>query len=440
DSNGGGSWAIFKPVDQSIFYDLTRPGYASGATVDNTGFIFGGHASYRSSPQTSQLRENVPIPGIVSFNITSTRWQNDTLWRPEIQDLNAPHVFFCFRYCSDVHIYQATRGLTSDANNPPPFNNITIYDPSKKTWLSQTATGQVPSGRSTACTVGVKGDNGTYEIFLYGGQNIFGLHGNISLTQYRENVALDEIYVLSLPAFAWFKADYPARHPRVGQTCHLVGNRQMLSIGGRDPTVVYNDTTSVDPFLHSLGIFDLTTLHWSDGYNADAEPYESPTVVKAWYAANGPSTRTWDSPAVQRLFLQEASSTGGTGTSTSSPEKSGSSSAGAIVGGVVGGIAALCLLIGLVWWLRRRKRRASDGIGKDPTPEQQTHQDHQQSELSAREKPYRHEMQDDYRPHEMDGTHSAAEMAGAYSAAELYGGSPRAEMGTQSQSLPQQQR
>lgn len=214
----------------------------------------------------------------------------------------------------------------------------------------------------------------------------------------------------------------------------------MLSIGGRDPTVVYNDTTSVDPFLQSLGIFDLTTLQWSDGYNADAEPYESPTVVKAWYAANGPSTRTWHSPAVQRLFLQEASSTGGTGTSPSSPEKSGSSSTGAIVGGVVGGIAALCLLIGLVWWLRRRKRRASDGIGKDPTPEQQTHQDHQQSELSAREKPYRHEMQDDYRPHEMDGTHSAAEMAGAYSAAELYGGSPRAEMGTQSQSLPQQQR
>lgn len=261
DGNGGGSWAIFKPVDQSIFYDLTRPGYASGATVDNKGFIFG---------------------------------------------------------------------------------------------------------------------------------------------------------------------------------------------GGRDPTVVYNDTTSADPYLQSLGIFDLTTLQWSDGYNADAEPYESPTVVKAWYAANGPSTRTWDSSAVQRLFLQEESSTGGTGaspsspeksggtgTSTSSPEKSGSSSTGAIVG-VVGGIAALCLLISLVWWLRRRKRRASNGIGKDPAPEQQTHQNHQQSELSAREKPYRYEMQDDYRPYEMDGTHSAAAMAGTYSAAELYGGSPRAETSTQSQSLPQQ--
>ena len=86
DGNGGGSWAIFKPVDQSIFYDLTRPGFASGATVDNAGFILGGRASYRSSPQ---FREDVPIPGIVSFNISSTLWQNDTLPR-NIEDMNAP--------------------------------------------------------------------------------------------------------------------------------------------------------------------------------------------------------------------------------------------------------------------------------------------------------------------------------------------------------------
>ncbi|CAO1601173.1 hypothetical protein XANCAGTX0491_004837 [Xanthoria calcicola] len=165
DGNGGGSWAIFKPVDQSIFYDLTRPGFASGATVDNTGFILGGRASYRSSPQTSQLREDVPIPGIVSFNISSTLWQNDTL--PEyIENLNAPQGMLAAVdfFGTDGLLIQA--GLTSDAYNPPPFNNITIYDPSDKTWHSQTATGEVPSGRSTACTIGVKGDNGTYEMSI----------------------------------------------------------------------------------------------------------------------------------------------------------------------------------------------------------------------------------------------------------------------------------
>lgn len=207
----------------------------------------------------------------------------------------------------------------------------------------------------------------------------------------------------------------------------------MLSIGGRDPTDVYNDTTSADPFFQGLGIFDLTTMQWSNGYNADAEPYETPAMVKAWYAANGRSTRTWDSPATQRLFLQETSSTGERSGSPSPPKKSDSSSTGDIVGGVVGGIAALCFLIGLVWWLRRR-RKASNDIGKDPTSE---HEENQHSELSAREKP--HELQDDYRPYEMDGTHSATEMAGAYSAVELYGGSPCVEMSTQSQIVPRQQ-
>ena len=271
--------------------------------------------------------------------------------------------------------------------------------------------------------------------FVYGGRNIVGLNANIILTQYAENIALDEVYVLSLPAFAWFKADYPARHPRILHTCQVVGNRQMLSIGGHDPTDVYNNTWIADPFSQGLGIFDLTAMQWSDRYNAGAEAYETPAVVKAWYAANGPSTRTWDSPAVKKLFLQDQDTPGleQTGTSSPEPDDSASSSTGAIVGGVIGGLAALCLLIGLVWWLRRRKGRASDATTQNPTPEQQVHPDHFQSELSAKEKSYRHEMENDYRPYEMDGTHSAAEMAGAYSAAELYGGHPQAELDSQGQ-------
>ncbi|KAL8652408.1 MAG: hypothetical protein Q9226_004283 [Calogaya cf. arnoldii] len=437
DGVGGGLWTIFEPADDSIFHGLTRPDSASGATLDNTGFIMNGLASSRTSPQTLYYRGRVPVPGIVSFNITNNLWQNDT--SPQyIKDLSVPEgvIAGVSAFGTDgLLMITPTSGLTSNVYNPPPFNNITIYDPSDKTWHAQTTTGQAPAARSLPCTVGVKGDNGTYEIFLYGGSNVVGLNANLSLTQYAENIALDEVYVLSLPAFAWFKADYPPRHPRVRHTCQVVGNRQMLSIGGHDPTNVYNNTWIADPFSQGLGIFDLTAMQWSDRYNADAEPYETPAVVKAWYAANEPSTRTWNSPAVRKLFLQDQDTPGSGQPSTSSPApaKSGSSSTGAIVGGVIGGLAALCLLIGLVWWLRRRKGRASDGIAQNPTPEQQVHPDHFQSELSAKEKPYRHEMENDYRPSEMDGAHSAAEMAGAYSAAELYGGSPGAELDSQGQ-------
>ncbi|KAL8801700.1 MAG: hypothetical protein Q9182_004294 [Xanthomendoza sp. 2 TL-2023] len=291
DGNGGGAWDLFKPVDDSAFYRLTRPDGASGATVDNTGFIFGGHESARSSPQTKYLSTNVPIPGMVSFNITSGLWSNDTM-PSYIEELDAPQGILAsvLAFGSDGLLILA--GLTKDGYNPPPLNNITIYDPSNKTWHAQTATGQVPSGRGLACTVGVKGDNGTYEVFMYGGLNIPGINGNTSLTQYKDDVALDQVYVLSLPAFAWFKADYAAQHPRIRHTCHVVGNRQMLSIGGHDPTNGYNDSVATpDPFAQGLGIFDLSSMKCSDRYDADAKPYVTPEVIKACYNANGKLTQ-----------------------------------------------------------------------------------------------------------------------------------------------------
>lgn len=251
------------------------------------------------------------------------------------------------------------------------------------------------------------------------------------MTQYNENTALDEVYVLSLPAFAWFKADYPAQHPRILHTCHTVGNGQVLSVGGHDPTDVYNNSVTADPFMQGLGIFDLTKMRWSDRYDADAQLYQTPAVIKAWYAENGTSPIQWNNPDVQRLF-QQANTTSGASTSTTPSQTSSASPSekppkigniGAIAGGVVGGVIVITLL--LVWWLRRRRKRANrSGKSKDILPEQQAHE----SELSAKEKMQLHEMQDEFRPYEMDGSHSKAEMAGAYSAAELYGTQAHAEL------------
>ncbi|KAL9629854.1 MAG: hypothetical protein Q9204_005044 [Flavoplaca sp. TL-2023a] len=89
DGAGGGLWDMFSPADDSIFHQLTRPDSASGATVDNTGFILKGVASARTSPETLYYSGRVPIPGIVSFNITSNLWQNDTM--PQyVENLSAP--------------------------------------------------------------------------------------------------------------------------------------------------------------------------------------------------------------------------------------------------------------------------------------------------------------------------------------------------------------
>lgn len=90
DGKGGGSWSRFRPVDDSVFWELVRPD-GTGATLDNTGFIFWGKESGKTSPQTMTLGNSIPVPGIVSFNITTNRWVNDTM--PQyIQDERAPMV------------------------------------------------------------------------------------------------------------------------------------------------------------------------------------------------------------------------------------------------------------------------------------------------------------------------------------------------------------
>jgi hypothetical protein len=100
-------------------------------------------------------------------------------------------------------------------------------------------------------------------------------------------VDFDEVYILSLPAFRWFKAPYEARYGRHRQTCHVVGRRHLLSIGGLDAIETRlhygNLFDTPDPFPQGLGLFDMTSLNWTTYYNASAAPYEQSALVAEFY-------------------------------------------------------------------------------------------------------------------------------------------------------------
>ena len=50
---------------------------------------------------------------------------------------------------------------------------------------------------------------------MYGGRLVGGgASGELTAAQKAYVQDLDAVYVLSLPAFRWFRADYPARNPR----------------------------------------------------------------------------------------------------------------------------------------------------------------------------------------------------------------------------------
>lgn len=171
---------------------------------------------------------------------------------------------------------------------------------------------------------------------------------------------LSTVYILTLPAFHWLAAPVAASTWRSFHTCALIGNRQMVSIGGIHDQE--NWQTWNDPWTNSMGIFDLSALTWTDAYDHTAAAYEPSTLVTSYYAGNERYPKTW-ADGLQAIF--EANTT-----STSTPASSpGQSSTRAIAGGCVGGLLALAILGSAIFWYLRRKRRfAMSHVEMDVNP------------------------------------------------------------------------
>lgn len=215
------------------------------------------------------------------------------------------------------------------------------------------------------------------EIFMYGGQVGNGQYDG-SVASQKINVGLDEVYILSLPSFVWFKANYTSSDPRIFHTCNIVGNRQMLSIGGLNPAAANLNATqnNTDPFWEGMKVFDLTALQWTNYYNATAAPYLTPNVVASHYAAGTRYPSTWSSNDLKDIFLKRTSNAStATEPSTSALPQLGRPDTrkrtGVVVGGVVGGVAAVVFVIVALYLLARKRanatRRAREEIKTPPT-------------------------------------------------------------------------
>ncbi|KAH8752940.1 hypothetical protein BGZ57DRAFT_912299 [Hyaloscypha finlandica] len=295
DNLGGGTWSP-APSSDTLFPHLLRQSTGCGVANGDTGFYTGGYTSGKTDFATSG-QANIGREGIVSLNMTSGAWSNDsTIGLDEygmIQSCVAV-TLPAIGLDRSLIIILGDWGPPLWASQILPsrqmsLNNITIYDPHIGVWFSQTATGTIPGNRGNFCAVSIPGDNGTYEIFIYSGE--------ISSTR----KPYDEIYVLSIPGFVWFKADYPPQSPRIFHTCEVVGRRQLVTIGGLNhhysPSIP-NVWDVKDTFSQGLGIFDMTDMVWKDSYDANASDYRSPEVVKDWYAAGNQNSVNWQSKQV----------------------------------------------------------------------------------------------------------------------------------------------
>lgn len=89
--------------------------------------------------------------------------------------------------------------------------------------------------------------------------------------------------VLTLPAFEWILVDASHASARFGHTCHVVGNRQLLSIGGLDAS--HQDPWSTQDLRapQGLSVFDMSELRWASGYTAKAPYYQRASAIQKFY-------------------------------------------------------------------------------------------------------------------------------------------------------------
>ena len=145
------------------FGNLTRPDLALGATVDGTGFILGGVADTHSVVGEN-VTNDIALGDIVAFNMTSNEWSNTSMPSNMVRPTGRNGILTSVPNFGPEGLLIAT-GIGAIDLVPIPFETITIYEPVSKTWHNQTATGDIPNGRDKACTVGIQGDNGTYEMY-----------------------------------------------------------------------------------------------------------------------------------------------------------------------------------------------------------------------------------------------------------------------------------
>lgn len=157
---------------------------------------------------------------------------------------------------------------------------------------------------------------------------------------------------------------YTGDSARYGHTCHLVGNRQMLTVGG---SLNLNVTSGCDWEEKGVAILDLSTKQWGSIFNAKAPAY---TVTQDIVNVIGGTSKGgatmlapvggFSDPKLKTIFFppKQAATPSGTGTPAAhSPVPTKKLSGGAIAGAIIAALVGLALIAALIFFLLLRRRQ-----------------------------------------------------------------------------------
>jgi len=158
DGRGGGAWSRLAPANPGLLSALHRSEGGAVATSRDAGFWVGGMATGWTELGRG---ESQPVPGIVSFNMSTYTWRNDSAasLSPFGTLVNGKAQFIdgFGEHGLVVLLGGATYSLVPEAGKPPDgmqaFTNVSFFEPVNQTWYWQTTTGTAPTPRAQFCSV-----------------------------------------------------------------------------------------------------------------------------------------------------------------------------------------------------------------------------------------------------------------------------------------------
>ncbi|MCJ1290807.1 hypothetical protein MMC34_002349 [Xylographa carneopallida] len=271
------------------------------------------------------------------------------------------------------------------------MNVIDVYDIASSTWYTQPTNGSSPSYRVDPCAVAFSAaDGSSTNVYMYGGQDLIPAG---------QQVQYDDLWILTIPAFTWIKADTSGQSTpgaRAGHTCNA-WDAQMVVVGG-----YVGQNQSCD--YPGIYVFDASELKWVNQFTTltggDTEDqqesqaknstgltgsygYQVPAAVQSIIGGQATGGATVTAPAVtatsgplatgKPIIYTVTASNGATVTETASPQGGGGSSGNggttgsssnaksgpniaAIVAGVIAGLLFIvCCYLGFCAWVYRRQ-------------------------------------------------------------------------------------
>ncbi|RVD90045.1 uncharacterized protein DFL_001028 [Arthrobotrys flagrans] len=347
--NAGDDDVIYKctPTSEDIVWNSAaisgnvRRTITKGASVDasseNKGFYFGGQDIIAKGSDDSQADRVLNGTSsnnliVVSFSPGKQEFANITAPVSRAKPLVQSNLLFVPAGKEGILVNLGGDDGTGDGA----WEDLQVFDIGSSTWFNQRTRGNLTSGNSRnpgsgTCSV-IQSDGDNHFIYVYGGSN--------------RAPGQSQLAILTIPAFQWFTVSNQTYPSKVNAQCRLVGERQMLILGGRSSNG--RGDCGRNSFLEILDISSLDIVFSFPNSN----PFTPPPLLRTAANSSNPLDG-WTDPELRGLYEVQYQ--------TFAQRNRGSKSEkGPIIGGVVGGVAGvLSISIIVVFFIMKSHRKKS---------------------------------------------------------------------------------